>query len=104
MAHHTERSFDFLHVNERAGKPRKVGVTEIRGPYYAPVGKNYLDDVLGTMGQYVDIFKFSKNLFWRTFRDVNDDVQPPAVAHPHHQFHSAEFTRYIQDFIQQREQ
>jgi phosphosulfolactate synthase (CoM biosynthesis protein A) len=63
MAHRTERTFDFLHVNERAGKPRKVGVTEIRGPYYAPVGTHYLEDILETMGAYVDIFKFSAGSF-----------------------------------------
>jgi phosphosulfolactate synthase (CoM biosynthesis protein A) len=30
-----ERSFPFLRVNERERKPRKCGLTEIRGPYYA---------------------------------------------------------------------
>lgn len=58
-----ERSFDFLYVNERGSKPRKTGLTEIRGPYYAPVGKRYLQDVLETMGAYVDIFKFSGGSF-----------------------------------------
>ncbi len=67
---HPERSFDFLHRNERAGKPRKVGVTEIRGPYDAPVGKRYLEDILETMGQYVDIFKFSAGSF---------SLMPPAA-------------------------
>ncbi|MDA8122161.1 MAG: phosphosulfolactate synthase [Deltaproteobacteria bacterium] len=58
-----ERSFDFLPVNEREPKPRKRGITEIRGPYYAPVGKRYLLDILETMGAYVDIFKFSGGSF-----------------------------------------
>lgn len=57
------RSFDFLPVNEREGKPRKRGITEMRGPYYAPVGKRYLQDIFETMGSYIDIFKFSGGSF-----------------------------------------
>jgi phosphosulfolactate synthase (CoM biosynthesis protein A) len=58
-----DRSFDFLPVNDREGKPRKHGITEMRGPYYTPVGKRYLLDILETMGQYIDIFKFSGGSF-----------------------------------------
>ena len=58
-----DRSFGFLPVNEREGKPRRRGITEMRGPYYAPVGKRYLLDILETMGAYVDIFKFSGGSF-----------------------------------------
>lgn len=57
------RSFDFLPVNEREAKPRRRGITEMRGPYYAPVGKRYLQDILETMGSYIDIFKFSGGSF-----------------------------------------
>jgi len=53
----------FLKVNRREGKPRKHGITEIRGPYYAPVGKHYLADVLETMGAYVDALKFAGGSF-----------------------------------------
>jgi len=63
MEHETERSFGFLHINERGGKPRRTGVTEIRGPYYTPLGKRALLDILETMGAYVDIFKFSGGSF-----------------------------------------
>jgi phosphosulfolactate synthase (CoM biosynthesis protein A) len=63
MEHDTERSFGFLHINERGGKPRRTGVTEIRGPYYTPLGKRALLDILETMGAYVDIFKFSGGSF-----------------------------------------
>ncbi len=62
-SHSTRRSFDFLPINEREGKPRSRGITEMRGPYYAPVGKRYLEDILETMGAYVDIFKFSGGSF-----------------------------------------
>ena len=36
-----ERAFAFLQINERQAKPRVRGVTEIRGPYYTPMGKRY---------------------------------------------------------------
>jgi phosphosulfolactate synthase (CoM biosynthesis protein A) len=57
------RAFDFLKVNERQSKPRSQGVTEIRGPYYTPMGKRYLQDVLETMGAYVDALKFAAGSF-----------------------------------------
>jgi phosphosulfolactate synthase (CoM biosynthesis protein A) len=38
-------------------------VTEIRGPYYTPMGKRYLQDVLETMGAYVDALKFAGGSF-----------------------------------------
>jgi phosphosulfolactate synthase (CoM biosynthesis protein A) len=57
------RAFDFLHVNERPEKPRDKGITEIRGPYYDPMGPRELRDILETMGWYVDIYKFSGGSF-----------------------------------------
>src|SRR5437870_4478619 len=54
-----ERSFPFLPVNERGNKPRKRGLTEIRGPYYSVVGRRYLEDLFETMGAYVDSLKFA---------------------------------------------
>jgi phosphosulfolactate synthase (CoM biosynthesis protein A) len=59
----SERAFAFLRINERPPKPRTRGVTEIRGPYYTPVGKRYLEDVLETMGAYVDALKFAGGSF-----------------------------------------
>lgn len=59
----SERAFSFLPLNMRERKPRKRGVTEIRGPYYTPMGKRYLEDVLDTMGEYVDILKFAGGSF-----------------------------------------
>jgi phosphosulfolactate synthase (CoM biosynthesis protein A) len=58
-----ERAFAFLKVNQREDKPRKRGVTEIRGPYYTPVGRRYLEDILETMGTYVDALKFAGGSF-----------------------------------------
>ena len=33
-----EHSFDFLRRNTRPSKPRTRGITEIRAPYYPPLG------------------------------------------------------------------
>jgi phosphosulfolactate synthase (CoM biosynthesis protein A) len=57
------RSFPFLRINEREGKPRKRGLTEIRGPYYSVVGRRYLEDLFETMGAYVDSLKFAGGSF-----------------------------------------
>ncbi len=59
----SERAFSFLRVNEREGKPRTRGITEIRGPYYTPMGKRYLEDLLETMDDYVDSLKFAGGSF-----------------------------------------
>jgi phosphosulfolactate synthase (CoM biosynthesis protein A) len=58
-----ERAFAFLSVNDRQPKPRSRGVTEIRGPYYTPMGKRYLEDILETMGAYIDVLKFAGGSF-----------------------------------------
>jgi phosphosulfolactate synthase (CoM biosynthesis protein A) len=58
-----ERAFSFLRVNERQRKPRTEGITEIRGPYYTPMGRHYLGDILDTMGSYVDSLKFAGGSF-----------------------------------------
>ncbi len=57
------RSFPFLQFNERECKPRKRGLTEIRGPYYSVIGRRYLEDLLETMGAYVDSLKFAGGSF-----------------------------------------
>jgi len=63
MAPDDQRAFSFLRMNHRPGKPRRSGITEIRGPYYSPMGKRYLEDVLETMGAYVDSLKFAGGSF-----------------------------------------
>src|SRR5437588_5569 len=59
----SDRAFPFIRMNERGGKPGTRGITEIRGPYYTPMGKRYLEDVLETMGSYVDSVKFAGGSF-----------------------------------------
>lgn len=58
-----DRAFQFIKINEREGKPRSRGITEIRGPYYTVMGKRYLEDLLETMGAYVDSLKFAGGSF-----------------------------------------
>lgn len=58
-----QRAFSFIKMNDRGSKPRKHGITEIRGPYYTPMGKRYLQDILETMGAYVDSLKFAGGSF-----------------------------------------
>ena len=58
-----DRAFGFLRTNDRSLKPRKHGITEIRGPYYSPLGKRQLEDLLETMGSYVDALKFAGGSF-----------------------------------------
>src|SRR5436305_15121637 len=58
-----DRAFPFLRVNPRDPKPRARGLTEGRGPYYTPMGKRYLADLLETMGAYVDSLKFAGGSF-----------------------------------------
>jgi phosphosulfolactate synthase (CoM biosynthesis protein A) len=58
-----DRAFPFLDMNQRQAKPRTLGLTEIRGPYYTPMGKRYLQDVLETMGEHVDSLKFAGGSF-----------------------------------------
>ncbi|KAL6300623.1 coma-domain-containing protein [Sparassis latifolia] len=56
--------FAFLPANSLHPKPgRTKGLTEIRGPYYAPVTKTYLDELLSDWGGYVDGIKFAGGSF-----------------------------------------
>jgi phosphosulfolactate synthase (CoM biosynthesis protein A) len=59
----SQTAFQFVNKNERGGKPRSRGVTEIRGPYYSVMGANYLRDVLQTMSAYIDSLKFAGGSF-----------------------------------------
>lgn len=58
-----ERAFPFIRLNQRAAKPRRQGLTEIRGPYYAVMGPRYLSDILETVGAYVDGVKYAGGSF-----------------------------------------
>ena len=77
----SDRAFPFIKLNEREGKPRSRGITEIRGPYYTPMGKRYLQDVLETMGEYVDSLKFAGGSFSLMPRQAVKELIE--VAHSH---------------------
>jgi len=57
------RAFAFVRINQREAKPRRRGLTEIRGPYYSVVGTRHLSDILETMGEYVDGVKYAGGSF-----------------------------------------
>jgi phosphosulfolactate synthase (CoM biosynthesis protein A) len=76
-----QRAFASLRVNQRASKPRTRGVTEIRGPYYSVMGKRYLQDVLETMGAYVDVLKFAGGSFSLMPRPVIKELLDICHAH-----------------------
>src|SRR4051794_17988150 len=76
-----DRAFAFLKLNQRASKPRQRGLTEIRGPYYTPMGKRYLQDVLETMGAYVDSLKFAGGSFSLMPRRVVKELIDLCHAH-----------------------
>jgi phosphosulfolactate synthase (CoM biosynthesis protein A) len=76
-----ERAFAFLSLNERPSKPRSCGVTEIRGPYYTPLGRRQLEDVLETMGVYVDTLKYAGGSFALMPREAVRDLNE--LCHEH---------------------
>jgi phosphosulfolactate synthase (CoM biosynthesis protein A) len=58
-----ERALSFIPSNRRESKPRRRGLTEVRGPYYTPMGTRYLSDLLETMGDWIDSMKFAGGSF-----------------------------------------
>lgn len=77
----SDKAFPFLRINSRDDKPRARGLTEMRGPYYTPMGKRYLQDIMETMGHAVDILKFSGGSFRLMPRDRV--VELIDIAHAH---------------------
>src|SRR3954469_21479470 len=75
------RAFGAIRMNDRPGKPRRVGMTEIRGPYYTPMGPRYLEDILDTMGAYVDALKFAGGSFSLMPREVIARIVELCHAH-----------------------
>jgi phosphosulfolactate synthase (CoM biosynthesis protein A) len=56
-------AFNFIPRAYRPAKPRKVGITEVRGPYYSTYGTRHLADVLDVAGQWVDGVKWAGGSF-----------------------------------------
>ncbi|MGH7446112.1 MAG: phosphosulfolactate synthase, partial [Longimicrobiales bacterium] len=68
-------------MNPRPGKPRARGLTSIRGPYYSPVGRSYLTDLLDALGHAVDSIKYAGGSFAVMDRETVRGLN--AVAHDH---------------------
>ncbi|KAI9121293.1 hypothetical protein K1719_008326 [Acacia pycnantha] len=49
----------FEENEDRPEKPRRYGVTEMRGPHYSLLNQNVLQDIFESMGEFVDGLKFS---------------------------------------------
>src|SRR5437868_7554846 len=58
-----ETAFSFIPRAARSAKPRRIGITEIRGPYYSAYGPRHLADILETVGTYVDGIKYAGGSF-----------------------------------------
>ncbi|WGR93955.1 phosphosulfolactate synthase [Bradyrhizobium sp. ISRA435] len=58
-----ETTFPFIPRAARSSKPRKIGLTEIRGPYYSAYGPRHLADLLETVGFWIDGLKFAGGSF-----------------------------------------
>ncbi|HEY2376154.1 MAG TPA: phosphosulfolactate synthase [Gemmatimonadaceae bacterium] len=80
QARRTE-AFEFLQRNDRQPKPRTRGITEIRGPYYTPLGKRALQDILETMGTWVDTLKFAGGSFTLMPKSALEELI--ALCHEH---------------------
>ncbi|WP_206630088.1 MULTISPECIES: phosphosulfolactate synthase [unclassified Mesorhizobium] len=49
----TDTAFSFIPRAARSPKPRKTGLTEIRGPYYSAYGPRHLADLVEIMGNWI---------------------------------------------------
>lgn len=56
-------SFNFVPRAARPSKPRSIGLTEVRGPYYSTYGTRHLRDVFDVAGQWVDGVKWAGGSF-----------------------------------------
>ena len=52
----------------------------------------------------IHILKLGKHLLRRTPCHMNNDVEPSAMAHAHHQFHRAALAGHVQNLIHRRQQ
>lgn len=57
MSEQDWRALPGLTVNQRQGRPRSTGITEVRGPYYTVAGPRYLEDLFEIGGPYIDWLK-----------------------------------------------
>ncbi|OWM77634.1 protein HEAT-STRESS-ASSOCIATED 32 [Punica granatum] len=71
----------FAEDEDRPEKPRRYGVTEIRGPHYSLFNQSLLEDIFESMGQFVDGLKFSGGSHSLMPKSFIKDVT--SIAHGH---------------------
>jgi phosphosulfolactate synthase (CoM biosynthesis protein A) len=81
MKDFTQRNFKFVDIKEFPPKPRKTGLTEIRGPYYEAFTVEQLKDLLSTWGYYIDGFKFAGGV--QSLLDEKTIKSFTEIAHKH---------------------
>jgi len=59
----SQTTFSFIPRAARSAKPRKTGLTEIRGPYYSAYGPRHLADLFETVGAWIDGIKYAGGSF-----------------------------------------
>src|SRR5262245_11808071 len=74
-------AFQFIPMTRGLSKPRSQALTEIRGPYYTPMGRRYLEDVLETMADHIDSLKFAGGSFTLMPRERLSEIIE--LAHRH---------------------
>ncbi len=77
----TEFAFPSVPRNALPPKPRSTALTEMRGPYYTPMGPRYLEDLCETMAPFVDSLKFSGGSFCLMPADIVRRLNH--IAHEH---------------------
>jgi phosphosulfolactate synthase (CoM biosynthesis protein A) len=76
-----ETTFSFIPRAARSTKPRKTGITEIRGPYYSAYGPRHLADLLETVGAWIDGVKYAGGSFALMRPEAVKSINK--VAHDH---------------------
>ncbi|XP_051128454.1 protein HEAT-STRESS-ASSOCIATED 32 [Andrographis paniculata] len=71
----------FFEDEDRPEKPRRYGVTEMRGPNYSLFSQNLLQDVFESMGEFVDGLKFAGGSHSLMPKDYIKEVTD--MAHKH---------------------
>uniref|UniRef100_A0A5B7BH65 Phosphosulfolactate synthase n=1 Tax=Davidia involucrata TaxID=16924 RepID=A0A5B7BH65_DAVIN len=71
----------FFEDEDRPEKPRRYGVTEMRGPHYTLLSQNLLQDIFESMGQFVDGLKFTGGSHSLMPKDYIKEVT--SMAHKH---------------------
>ncbi|XP_077243438.1 protein HEAT-STRESS-ASSOCIATED 32-like isoform X2 [Tasmannia lanceolata] len=98
----------FFEDEDRPEKPRSYGLTEMRGPNYSLMSQNAIQDILESMGQFVDGLKFSggsHSLMPKTFiKEITDmahkyDVYVSTGDWAEHLLHKgpAAFKQYVEE-------